>query len=90
MFAETRLSLLDVSDLAPSFPCFYTAGVRLCCNDSNVFKLLRRLEANQVLLILCGTCLDTLELRDLVDVDLDGGMTELCEAAWRADSVLNL
>ena len=52
MLAETPLSLLDVSDLAPTALCFYTECVCLCCNDSNVFELLRRLEANRVTLLL--------------------------------------
>lgn len=86
--AETLLGLLDESELKPAAVCFYTEGVRLCCEGSNVLRLLRRLEAKKVPLILCGTCLDTLGLNDQVEVGIIGGMADILEAMWRADTVL--
>lgn len=86
--AEILLSLLDDSGLEPAALCFYTDGVRLCCRGSNVLRLLRRIEAKKVPLILCGTCVKTLELEDKVEVGIMGGMTDILEAMWSADSVL--
>jgi hypothetical protein len=85
---ETLLSLLDGSELKPAALCFYTDGVRLCCEGSNVLRLLRRIEAKKIPLILCGTCVKTLELEDHVEVGIIGGMTDILEAMWSADSVL--
>jgi hypothetical protein len=88
--AETLLTLLDEADFRTAAICFYTEGVRLCCSGSNVLRLLRRLEAKRVALILCGTCLDTFGLRDQVEVGIIGSMKDILEAMWRADSVLYL
>jgi hypothetical protein len=88
--AETLLALLDESDLIPAALCFYTDGVRLCCTGSNVLRLLRRLEAKKIPLILCGTCVRTLDLEDQVEVGIIGGMTDILDVMWSADSVLYL
>lgn len=88
--AETLLSILDDSGLKPSALCFYTDGVRLCCEGSSVLRLLRRIEAKKIPLILCGTCVKTLELADQVEVGIIGGMTDILEAMWSADTVLYL
>jgi hypothetical protein len=90
LLVETLLSLLDDSGLSPAALCFYTDGVRLCCKGSNVLRLLRRIEAKRIPLILCGTCVKTLELEDKVEVGIIGGMTDILEAMWSADSVLYL
>jgi hypothetical protein len=88
--AETLLTLIDDAALKPTAICFYTEGVRLCCEGSSVLRLLRRLEAQKIPLILCGTCVKALELEDQVEVGIIGGMTDILEAMWSADSVLYL
>ena len=87
---ETLLSLLDESAIIPAALCFYTDGVRLCCEGSSVLHLLRRLEAKKFQLILCGISVKALNLEDKVEVGIIGGMTDILEAMWSADSVLSL
>ena len=88
--SRTLLTLIDDAELKPAAICFYTDGVRLCCRGSQVLSILRRLEARKIPLILCGTCLKTFELEDQVAVGIVGGMTDILEAMWSADSVLYL
>jgi hypothetical protein len=86
--AKTLLALIDESELKPAALCFYGDGVQLCCEGSPVLRLLRRLEARKIPLILCGTCVEALELGEKVEVGIMGGMTDILEAMWSADSVL--
>jgi hypothetical protein len=88
--AETLLSLLDETAIIPAALCFYTDGVRLCCEGSSVLRLLRRLEAKKIPLILCENSVKTLDLEDKVEVGIISGMTDILEAMWSADSVLTL
>ena len=88
--AEKLLVVVDDSELQPAAVCFYTEGVKLCCQGSQVLRLLRRLEARKIPLLLCRTSLESLELTDQVEVGIVAGMKELLEAMWSADSVLYL
>jgi hypothetical protein len=88
--AATFLRLLREGDMRPKAICFYTDGVRLACTGSAVLEPLRALEAEGVRLILCSTCLETLRLRDQVQVGIVGGMGDILTAMWEADKVVSL
>ncbi len=74
----------------PSVVCFYTDGVKLVCEGSPVIEKLRQLEAKQVRLISCSTCLNYFGLQDKVQVGIVGGMGDIIEAQVKAEKVITL
>ena len=83
-------SLLEQSDYLPNAICFYTDGVKLAVKGSLVIEELKALEKKGVRLILCSTCLEHFDLTDQVEVGITGGMTDIIEAQWKADKVINI
>jgi len=84
------LKLLDSSGVLPSKICFYTEGVKLVVEGSPVLTELRAVEAKKVELIVCRTCLEYFGLEDRVAVGIVGGMTDIIEVLWKADSVITV
>jgi len=87
---KTYFALLNEHDLLPSAICFYTKGVRLVVEGSPVLAELRALEEKGVRLILCSTCLEYFGLAEKVEVGIVGGMTDILEAQWMAEKIINL
>ena len=54
--ARKFLLLLDEAKTLPAALCFYTDGVRLCCEGSPLLEPLALLEAQGVHLVICKTC----------------------------------
>ena len=52
----------------PSTLVFFNSGVYLTCEGSEVLEDLRKLEAEGVEIISCGTCLDYYEIKDKLKV----------------------
>jgi selenium metabolism protein YedF len=87
---KTYLSLLKENGELPSAICFYTDGVKLVVEGSPVLSELKSLQNEGVYLISCQTCLDYFDLSDKVQVSIVGGMTDIIEAQFRADKVINI
>ncbi len=87
---DTYLRLLIENEALPAAICFYTEGVKLVTEGSPVLERLRALEAKDVRLIICSTCLDYFNLREQVRVGIVGSMADILEAQWRADKVIML
>lgn len=65
---KTFLTLLCERHEKPRTVIFYNSGVQLACEGSDLLDLLRHLENDGVEILLCGTCLDSFELREKVQV----------------------
>ncbi len=87
---KSYLRLLIDSETLPNAICFYTDGVKLLVEGSPVLEELRALEAREVHLIACSTCLNYFGLVDQVQVGIVGGMADIIEAQRRADKVITL
>jgi intracellular sulfur oxidation DsrE/DsrF family protein len=87
---KTYLTLLPQMQPLPVAICFYTDGVKLACDGSQVLEEISALEAQGVRIILCQTCLNSFGLMDKVKVGLVGGMGDIITAMWQADSVITL
>ena len=87
---QKYFSLLLENANLPAAICFYTDGVKLVTAGSPVLDLLRQLENQGVRLIICSTCLDTMNLTDQVQVGIVGGMPDIIEAQIKADKVITL
>lgn len=87
---RTYFILLNENDYLPSVIAFYTEGIKLLVSGSPVLEQLKALEEKGVRLIACGTCLNHYGLADDLQVGLQGGMTDIIEAQWRADKVITL
>ncbi len=74
----------------PAVLCFYTDGVKLVCEGSPVIEKLRELEAKNVRLIVCSTCLNYLGLQDKIQVGIVGGMGDIIEAQMKAEKVITI
>jgi len=88
--AKTFLTLTLQNGKLPKALCFYTDGVKLCCEGSPVLEELGALEAKGVHLILCQTCLDYFGLKEKVRVGIVGGMGDIITAMTQADSVVTI
>ena len=75
-FIKTQLEL----DTPPDAILFYNAGVKLCCEGSLLLDDIRKLEASDIEIIACGTCLNFFELGDQLVV---GRVTDMLEIAGR-------
>lgn len=87
---QTYLTLLNDHNMLPSAICFYTDGVKLVVDGSPVLDLLKSLEAKNVRLVICSTCLNYFGLNDKVKVGIVGGMTDILEAQWQAEKVITI
>ncbi len=84
------IELLLQNGKLPAAICFYTDGVKLVCEGSPVIEKLRELEAKNVRLIVCSTCLNYFNLQDKVQVGIVGGMGDILEAQVKAEKVITL
>ncbi len=82
--------LLLHNENLPSAICFYTEGVKLVCEGSRVLEQLHALEARNVRLIICSTCLNYFELSEKVKVGIVGGMGDILEAQMKAEKVITI
>ena len=87
---QTYFKLIDEANTLPATICFYAEGVHLVVEDSPVLESLRSLEAKGVRLIICNTCLNFYGLHEKIAVGIQGGMTDIIEAQWRAGKVITL
>lgn len=89
LFGKYLELLLQGGDV-PSAICFYTDGVKLVCEGSPVLRQLLELEARNVRLVVCSTCLNYFGLQQKTRVGIVGGMGDILEAQVRADKVITL
>lgn len=87
---EKYLELLLQGSSLPAAICFYTDGVKLVCDGSPVIAQLQKLEARNVRLILCSTCLHYFGLTDKVQVGIVGGMGDIIDAQFKAAHVITI
>lgn len=83
-------SLLLEGNNYPNAICFYTDGVRLVCEGSPVLEQLSQLEQKGVRLIVCSTCLESMNLNNKLKIGIVGGMPDIIEAQIKADKVITL
>ena len=83
------LTLAEMPD-KPGIVAFYNSGVKLICEGSAVLEPLKALQAAEVDLLACGTCLDHYELRSHVAVGRASNMREITGAMLVADKVITI
>lgn len=84
------LLLLQENGALPGAICFYTSGVKMVVEGSPVLDVLQSLEAREVRLIVCKTCLEYFGLLEKVRVGIVGGMGDIVAAQWLADKVISV
>ena len=89
LFAK-YVELIQQNGELPAAFCFYADGVKLVCEGSPVIEKLKELEAKNVRLIVCSTCLNYLNLQDKIQVGIVGGMGDIIEAQIKAEKVITL
>ena len=82
-------TLGEVAPLPQTIILFNT-GVRLACEGSPVLDDLRDLEARDVEMLVCGTCLGYLELTDQLAVGQVSNMYDIAESMLGAGKLVNL
>ena len=87
---DTYLRLLIENNSLPAAICFYTDGVKLVVEGSNLLGRLGQFEKSGVPLIVCSTCLNYYDIMDKVKVGIVGGMPDIIEAQARAEKVITL
>jgi len=84
------VELLLQNERVPAAICFYTEGVKLVCQGSPVIEQLRRLEDQNVRLIVCSTCLNYFDMMEKVQAGIVGGMGDIIEAQMKAQKVITI
>lgn len=75
---KSFLFALSQQDTLPRTILFYNAGAQLTCEGSPCLEDLKKLSADDVEILTCGTCLDFQNLKDKLRV---GGVTNMYEIA---------
>lgn len=74
----------------PSTLILYNAGVYLTCEGSEVLEDLKKLEAEGVEIISCGTCLDYYEIKDKLQVGDISNMYTIYEKLRNTTNKINI
>ena len=74
----------------PQTLIFFNTGVKLACEGSPVLDDLRALEAQEIEMLVCGTCLGYFEITDQLAVGQVSNMYDIAEAMLGAGKVVNL
>jgi selenium metabolism protein YedF len=82
-------TLGEVQPMPQSIILFNT-GVKLACKDSPVLDDLCALEAEEIEILVCGTCLDYLGLTEEIAVGQVSNMYDIAETMLGAAKVVNL
>jgi len=90
ILAFNYLKLLNEEKQLPSAILFYTEGVRLCCEGSNVIDSLKQLEQKGVKLVACTTCLNFYSIKDKLFVGNAGTMADILLYQLNAEKVISL
>ena len=90
MLIGKYLQLLGQGEDFPAAICFYTEGVKLVIDGSQVLEQLVAMEKKGIWLIVCSTCLNYFGLADKVKIGIIGGMTDILEAQLRVEKVIAL
>jgi selenium metabolism protein YedF len=67
---------------------FVNSGVRLTTEGSDVLESIRELEAMNITVLSCGTCLDYYHLKDKLKVGLASNMFDIASSLTEADRVV--
>ena len=84
------LNALDSLTVRPETVIFVNSGVKLVVGDSPAVEALRRLEAQGVELLACGTCLSRYELTDRVAVGQVSNMHVIADTLFQASKIVPL
>jgi intracellular sulfur oxidation DsrE/DsrF family protein len=90
ILAQKYFQLLLEDGKLPAVICFYADGVKLVCEGAPTLAPLQALSERGVYLVVCGTCLNYLNLVNKRQIGIVGGMTDIIEAQWQADKVITI
>ena len=82
-------TLLEI-DARPKKIVFMNSGVKLTVEGSPVLEFLKKIEKEEVELLVCGTCLDFFSLKDKVKAGRISNMFELVSTLSKADKVMSM
>ncbi|MBN2259931.1 MAG: sulfurtransferase-like selenium metabolism protein YedF [Clostridiales bacterium] len=77
-------------DEKPDAIIFYNSAVKLLARGSDYLDALTGLEEAGVELLACGTCINSYELKEHMEVGLISGMQEIVEIMMEAESVITI
>lgn len=80
-------TLKDVSP-KPKKLIFVNSGVKLTTEGSDAIESIRELEARNIAVLSCGTCLDYYQLKDKLEVGLVTNMYDIASSLMEADRVI--
>jgi selenium metabolism protein YedF len=81
-------TLKDVSP-KPKKLIFVNSGVKLTTEGSDAIESIRELEAMNIAVLSCGTCLDYYQLKDKLKVGLVSNMFDIASSLMEADRVIS-
>jgi selenium metabolism protein YedF len=87
---RSYLHTLTEAEPRPEAMVFFNSGVRLAVAGSPAVDDLQAIAARGTRLMLCGTCLNTFELKDQVAVGEISNMYAISETMLQAANVINL
>jgi selenium metabolism protein YedF len=85
---RTFLKTLTDVNPKPGKLVFVNSGVKLTTEGSDVIETIRELEAMDIAVLSCGTCLDYYQLKDKLKVGLVSNMFDIASSLMGADRVI--
>ena len=87
---KTFLNVLAEAETPPERLLLFNTGVRLVVEDAETLPALRNLISSGSEILVCGTCLDFLELREKVAVGTVSNMYEIAEAMSSSSNTISI
>ncbi|HON77870.1 MAG TPA: sulfurtransferase-like selenium metabolism protein YedF [Spirochaetota bacterium] len=75
-------------DYLPDTVIFYNTGVKLAVKDSDVLDDLKKLEAQDVEILVCGTCANFFNIKDDIAVGIISNMYDIAGTMSRAGRIV--
>lgn len=73
----------------PSKIVFFNSGVKLVTEESDTLEALKKLQANGVEILACGTCLSFYELKSAIKIGMISNMLEIMTTMAEADKIIS-
>lgn len=87
---RSYLHTLAEAEPQPDAIVFFNSAVRLATTDSPALDDLQAIAARGTRLLLCGTCVNTFDLKEQIGAGEISNMYAISETMLRAGSVINL
>lgn len=88
LLIQAFINTLPEMDALPEKIIFYNSGVKLTVKSSPIADTLKKMEAEGVEILICGTCLDYYNLKDQVETGIVSNMYSILDSLRTANKIV--